>query len=243
MTTNTTVSTVKSVIDGLVSNDQNVADAAFVAYEAFDRGDRIRVRSGLDARMKTNVRNMDLQGAMSVQTVLDGLTKKAEKPAVDPKVRVAEKVAILRFAANALMGGAVTNGDEKVTVDESDIPEMTDELVEKAMKFATVTIGTKTRENDIPSLIRAFFATVEIGTFVKVSDIRKGIKSVSGVETDSGWDGRINAALFPRDKNDQIVPTRVNGVEAVRPGHSAYSNVNGAIKVVSDVWDETDTEG
>lgn len=245
--------TVTSVKDTLVRDalhaliDGEAPDTS--GYVSLDRSGRARVRSALDARILTSVRNRDEKAQEVLLAAIDAVksvsSASSGKEQVDPKVRIAERVAILRFAAEALFGGMVpVSGvtSEMPILDESDIPDMTDEMVQKAMKLATFSIGTKTKENDIPALIRTVFANVPNGTFMKVSVIRAEIGRINSIPVTSAWDGRINASLFPKDKDGNTLPSRVEGVEAVQFGHPAYTDRNGAIRVESDSWDDEDTE-
>lgn len=240
--------TVKSVISALVDG----ATREMSGFDLLDRSGMMRVRKALDARLIESVRFGKNDGSAVVaamDTIKPG-TGGSPKVVTESDVRtvLGEHAAMLRHALNAVLAGNVTvNGyDGDVSPlsdneDETDIPEMTDKMVEQAEKWTTFTFGTKTKENDIPALIRAVFANVPTGTFYKVSDIRKRIGTETGISVNAGWDGRINAYLFNEDKNGQTAAQRHGLVESVRPGHSAYDGKNGAIKVESDGWNENES--
>lgn len=247
MSTNTTVPTVKSVIDLLVGG----AARDVSGFDLLDRSGMSRVRKALDARLVESVRfgKNDGSAVIAAMDTIKAGTSGSPKVVTEDDVRtvLGERAAMLRFALNAVLAGNVTvdgyDGDiPKLSdnEDETDIPEMTDKMVESAEKWTTFTFGRKTKENDIPSLIRTVFADHATGTFLKVSDIRKQIAAKADIPTNPGWDGRINAYLFNEDKNGQTAAQRDGLVEAVSPGHSSYTDRNGAIKVESDGWNEDD---
>lgn len=224
------VPTLSGVTDLLTGSD--TFDAGMSAFAGLSAKDRNTVRRTVEARMFAFMDDGDLEGALSVKSVFNAIkTVTPVKSEIDVKSVVAEKVAIYRFAANYLMGAFVHNG-VTVELDETDIPLMSDELAEKAAKFLNVTIGTKTKENDIPALVAEAFDSVETGTFLKVSAIRNAIaRNHPNKGVSATWDGRINAALFPKNSDGVIVASNVPGVEGVRPGHPSYTDKNGGVKV------------
>lgn len=194
------VSTVKSVWPGLSVKERNA------------------VKKAVQTGMAQAIQNGDLvtgQALVSVSSEIDGLTGTPVVPKVDPKVTIAQLVADLTLAAAMLRIGEMSvSGVDPVVLDEADIP---DGNVENAAKLvASVKIGRKTKENDIPALIGEYFATVTPGTFKVISEIRNGIAQMY---PDKGvtalWDGRLNAALFVSDwDNAEIVPVSSKSAES-----------------------------
>ena len=245
----TTAMSVKDVIVGLVGNDQNVADAAYAAFVGFARKERGLVRNGVSARFEKAMSDGRFDDAKSLWSVVNRIKTvspvKSEMTEESVKAVVAEKVALLRYAADALFAGSVPisgwDGESPI-LDETDIPEVTDEMVEKAMKFANVSIGTKTKENDIPALIGEYFATVPVGAFRKVSVIRHGIAQMHPNKTiDATWDGRLNAALFGTNGVEGLVSVASGETDERAVYDNASDNGKaGAFRVEDDETDNQD---
>lgn len=220
--TEKSVPTVSSVLSDFRTN--GVTDGNKSDFFGLSRKDRNLVVGALLSRFSRLFDDGNFDGAKSEKdlwSAVSGLSNKPEKVTVDPKVAIAARVAILRYAADALFGGMVAVGGidtEMPILDESDIPDMTDEMVATALKVATFTIGTKTKENDIPTLIRTVFADRANGSFLKVSEIRAEIGRINNISVDSGWDGRINASLFK---------SGVSGISPVSSG-TPYTGPDGS---------------
>jgi hypothetical protein len=172
----------------------------------------------------------------SVEKSIEAATSTANPDMTDIPALVAQRVSNLLEAARLMTSGEVL--PEGVTMPESldnlhyVLPSPTD----AAKAIASAKITRKAKENDIPALIRQAFHDAPIGTFMKVSEIRRQIAK-NGTKADSGWDGRISAALFSEKG--------VNGLESVEIGHKAYArhgSRKGAIKVESPIWDEMSEE-
>lgn len=237
---------VQNVLDGMLSGD-------FSGYEALDRKERIALRKAIRTGIDQCVRNGDLstgQSLLAVQSQLSEMTGKSGSGAstLSPEEQIGQRVSNLLEAARKLAYGEIApEGMNPVDLrnygfrsmahssDENGLPAPNAESVQKV---ATARIGRKTKQNDIPSLIRSVFANVPTGTFMKVSDIRRAIatdRPELGVSAE--WDGRLSAALFGKNG--------VEGVEPVNSDHPRYSDFmrNGGIKVESDSWDELEESG
>lgn len=234
---------VRSVLDALVQGD-------FSGYDGMDRKERIQVRSAVKSEKDAAVRSGDLPTGMtwlSIEDALSERSKVSDKPELSPAEQIGQRVANLLEAARRLAYGEVapeglepvdlrTNGYTFHIPTESDgmgLPPFKPESVER---LTSVRIGRKSKQNDIPPLIRAAFADAPIGTFMKISTIRRRIAEMYpllGVSAE--WDGRLSAALFGKNG--------VNGVEGVNKDHPDFTRYsrNGGIKVESDVWDNPDS--
>lgn len=237
MSENTVVTpetSVKSVLDGLTEKGLSRPESGF---DRLDRKDRGLVRKALKARfarlMAEGPGSFDAaQSVWSVLSGLEGSSGTSAKPEIDVKVETIRFVRILRFAADELFAGNVSfDGFDPIELDETDfadLPDMTDEDVETARKIANRKIARKSPENDVAAAIRTSFASVPNGTYMKVSDIRKNMDK--SYMSDSSWDGRISARLFPKSGTCTV--------EGIRPVESGPDGKKGAIKVESDIWDD-----
>jgi hypothetical protein len=229
--------TVKSVLSALygdarLSDDKREMSGSFGTRQesGFDRlaaKDRNAVKKAVQARFDHFMRDGQFvlsQPLWTVLTSLDGSVQTA-KVVTEETVRalVAEKVAMLRYAADVLFAGSVEivgyDGISPI-LEESDIPELSDEMVEKAMKFASVTTGAKTKEHDIPELIRSTFADWPSGTFRTIAQIRGAIaQNNPNLTIGAEWDGRLNASLFGTTSGKQyeadIQPVSAKSPEAL----------------------------
>lgn len=253
-TRNTSVLSVSALVEAFEANSVEAAELVVSSYRAGDRAAKAAIRTNVTKAVFSAFDAEDYETAKSIKSVMSDLTSVSEKPEIDYNVVVGTKVANYLEAVIRLMSGeAVISGlpdgtDVPTFGDETDIQslrDMWDNLdipafdAETVERLTTVKTGRKSRENDIPDMVREAFQNVAIGTFYKVSEIRTRIAANHpNLGIDGKWDGRINAALFTN--NDA---KGVEGVESVKPGHSAYNGKNGAIKVESDVWDELPQNG
>jgi hypothetical protein len=239
ITKNDTVSTetaqnvpnVKDVLEALVDGVSRPESG----FDRLDRKGRGLVRSGLKSRFSRLMGEGpgSFEKAQFVYNVLEVTLKAGStpKPEIDQKAAMSEFVAILRYAANALVAGEVAfDGFDPIELDETDIPDMTDEMVETAMKLANRKIGRKSPTNDVAAATRSAFANVPVGTYMKVSDIRKNMDK--SYKSDASWDGRISARLFPE--------SGICTVEGIVPVPVGPDGKKGAKKVEADIWDVTD---
>jgi hypothetical protein len=176
-------------------------------FDQLDRSAKSAAKKAVEAKMRHSLRNGQFAMAKALDDILTGLSGSTVTTKVvtedDVRAVLAEKVAMLRYAELALIAGhvEVAGYDGIVPIlEESDIADATDgsdEWAEKALKFATVAFGTKTKQHDIPALLREAFEGVESGTFFRISEIRGRIaKNHPELDITSTWDGRLNAALF-----------------------------------------------
>lgn len=261
MSENNTVSTevsVKSVISALRDGGATREMSGFDQLSVKDRNVvKKAIRATFDRYMSEGLVGPNNDRIQPLWATLSELDKKSASSASakvvtidDVRTKMGEKAAILRYALNMVVSGelSVSGWDGDIPTlsdneDETDIPEMTDKMVETATKLASVAIGTKTKENDIPTLIHRFMATVATGTFVSVADVRRGIGTTSGIEVNSSWDGRINAFRSVEDKNGQSAADRMEGVENVQFGHPAYTTKNGLIRTDGfEAWESDNTD-
>lgn len=235
VTPESSVLSVKSVLADLTEKSASRAESGF---DRLDRKDRNLVKKALKARftrlMSEGPASFDAaQVVWSVLSGLDGSTRTSEKSEIDVKAETVRFVRQLRFAADALSAGKVGfDGFDPIELDESDfadLPDLTDEEVEFATKLANRKIARKSPENDVAAAIQTSFANVPIGTYMKVSVIRNNMDK--SYMSDSSWDGRISARLFPKSGTCTV--------EGIRPVESGPDGKKGAIKVESDIWDET----
>lgn len=250
-----TETTVKSVLAGLYGDFQidpetHKSSGSFGSRESsgFDRLDRsakLAVKKAVQARFDRFMRDGAFDPAQALWAVLGTLsgssTASRSSEVTEESVRsaMAEKVAMLRFAADALFAGSVpvAGYDGLVPIlEESDIPDLSDEMVEKALKFASVAFGTKTRENDIPDMLRNVLETYEAGTYVVISAIRNKMAEMypnKGISSE--WDGRVNAALFgPNWDNTVFQPISSKSPEALGYDEKGRAGVYVTIRPESD---------
>lgn len=227
--------TTKSVIaalygDAALSDDKREMTGSYgtrtsSGFDRLDRSAKVAVKKAVQARFDHLMRNGQFvlsQPLWDVLTSLSGSAAKSVSSEVTEesvKSAVAEKVALLRYAADALFAGSVPiTGWDGISpiLDESDIPEVTDEMVEKALKFASVTIGAKRKENDIPAMLRETVETLNSGQFYATSAIRNKMAEIyPNKAIDSSWDGRLSAALFGPNWDESLgTPISAKSVEA-----------------------------
>jgi hypothetical protein len=235
---------VQSVLDALVLGD-------FSGYDGMDRKERIQVRKAVTSEKDAAVRSGDLPTGMtwlSVEDALSERSKTSDKPELSPAEQIGQRVANLLEAARRLATGTTApEGTDPVNLGISDIVLVWDDEVESdnrlipdfkpesVERLTNVRIGRKSKQNDIPPLIRAAFADAPIGTFMKISTIRRHIAQMYPLlGVDHTWDGRLSAALFGK--------SGVNGVEGINKEHPDYPDFsrNGGRKVESDVWENPD---
>jgi hypothetical protein len=228
MSENTATPVVSVSTDKVVSALMGGADRIVSGYDGLTVKARNAVKRALSDGLSVALENGDLSTAIAANVALKATAPvAAEKVEVDPKVAVAHRVAILNAVANHLMSEFSVSTDMVGSVTLSD-----DDVAKGVSKFGTVTTSRAPRTNDIGALIADVFADVAPGTFLKVSEIRNAIATANpDLGVTAQWDGRINAALFPKNKEGAVVATRVDGIEAVAPGHAAYVNRNGAVRV------------
>lgn len=226
----TSVPDVKTVVNDLVSG----ASRAESGFDRLDRSAKSRVRNALDARLVESVRfgrNDGTAVVAAIDAVKGSVSVKSE---IDLKVETVRFVNILRYAADALVAGKVGfDGFDPIVLDESDFTgtlPMTEEDAQTAMKLANRKITRKSPENDIAAAIRSAFANVPDGTYMKVSDIRKNMDE--SFMSDSSWDGRISARLFPKSGECTV--------EGIVPVPVGPDGKKGAKRIESDIWDTED---
>lgn len=236
VSTETAETTVKSVLTGLTEMALSRSESGF---DRLDTKSRNLVRKALKARFDRLMGEGPgsfpaAQSVWSVLGTLSGSTRSTDKPEIDLKSETVRFVRILRFAADELVAGNVGfDGFDAIALDETDfadLPDLSDEEVEMARKIANRKIARKSPENDIAAAIRTAFANVPVGTYMKVSDIRRNMDK--SFKSDSSWDGRISARLFPKSGT-----CTVDGIDPVSTGPDGRK---GARKVESDIWDSAD---
>lgn len=242
------LSSVKSFVDGTAEMSEMGDIVEMSVLSGMDRSERGRTRSALSTQKDRFIREAQFEKVVRVQAVLDGMSAKSEKVAVDPNVLVGTKVANHLEVLIRLMSGEADlagNEDNKVAApkwddsdiavlrdfrdnllnaDGSDLPAFSPETVEKAL---SVRVGRSGRKNDIEDMLLNVFDSVQVGTFLKTSDIRdKMAQMYPDAGIDRTWGGRIEAALFARK-----IPIA---------GISGEKRPNGARKVESDIWNKSD---
>lgn len=202
--------TVKSVIDSIDSGIA-IADSG---YPELDRGEKTRVRNAIDSRMKSAIRNAEWENVSRLNEILNSFKNVSanRKPEIDPKLEIAQLIANHVSAISELISGnAAPDGMEPIDFvtefgmsfefDSNEFPEFPDANSEMVAKMVSKRISRKSPTNDIGEMISAVMAEMPLNEFVRVSEIRNKIREMGIAETDSSWDGRISARLFPANGN------------------------------------------
>lgn len=263
------VPTVKSVVSalyGTTDKDGMSGEYGTRAESGFDRLSA-KDRSAVKDAVKTRFERFFAMGpvaddrARAVWTVLSSLdapVRSAKVVTVESvTAQMSEKVAMLRFAADAIFAGSVpvAGFDGLVPIlEESDIPELSAEQCETALnRYASVGTGTKTKEHDIVDLVAETYADWTPGTYRTIGEILAAIAANHPeLGVDNKWGGRVNASLFGKKAAEKyetyITPVSANSPEAHIADPKEGSGRAGAIRtdaayaVESGESDETPTE-
>lgn len=228
------IASVRTFVSEAVKSDTSDLSA----YVGGDRKFRRVTRDTVQSEMEGYLRKNDLSTAQSYLSLKSRLeaTGPDKSDTVDITAVVAQRVANYLEAARLLTSGEIL--PEGVT--KSDMPDSLDKLhyvlpspTEAAKRLASTKVGRKTKEHDIQAFIaRVYNESGHVGQFMKVRDIRARIakfhdESCScGSKVDSGWDGRISAALFGKN------PPK--GLEPIAVGHVRYAELKAKGAVMTD---------
>src|SRR6478609_7558463 len=145
-----TVSTEVSVKSVIVALRDDRTGRKMSGFDLLSVKDRNVVKKSIKATFDRFMRDGKFDTAQSLWTVVSELDEKSTSSRSakvvtedDVRAKMGEKAAILRFALNMVMNGEMSvsgwDGSAPVLVDnedETDIPEMTDKMVETATKLA-----------------------------------------------------------------------------------------------------------
>lgn len=257
------VPTVKSVVsalygttdkDGMSGEYGKRAESGFDRLTAKDRNAvKDAVKTRMDRFMSLGPAGFDRAAAVwTVLSSLDAPVRSAKVVTVETvTAQMSEKVAMLRFAADAIFAGSVpvAGFDGLVPIlEESDIPELSAEQCETALnRYASVGTGSKSKEHDIADLVAETYADWTPGTYRTIGEILAAIASNHPeLGVDNKWGGRVNASLFGKKAAEKyetyITPVSANSPEAHEADTKDGSGRAGAIRTDAAYPPESDTE-
>lgn len=222
MSTEIIIPTVKMVVEEIVSGIA-IPDSG---YSVLDRGEKARVRNAIVARKNSALRDGKFDVATEMLEIENAFKNvRNNRVEIDPVDELRNVIRYSAYVLSEMISGAISpDGIDPVDLSEEfdfDFTAMVAPTMENGeatvfdfdpeivKRFIPRRIRRNGPQNDIPGMIHAVFENVESGEFLRVSDIRKRISEMELGNADSSWDGRISAALFSDNWNDDsVIPQR-----------------------------------
>ena len=169
-----------TIRDFMVTVESGDIAAIVAAYGSLDQGDKARARNSVANAVKVAMQAQDFdkaKGLFDLQDVLKATPK--AKAEVDPNKVIAERIAVLNHAANALAGGSVVpDGIDADGLDYEAILALVDAddfdaatIEEAGDKIAGAKITRSGKRGDVAAHIESAMSEVESGAEVLVSAI------------------------------------------------------------------------
>ena len=214
-------SMVETVLDSEFNGDYNNA-IENSGYDLSDRGAKMRIRNAIQSRANSALRDGKFDTA-KVMAELHNAFKNARNnaPEIDPVDELRMVIRNTAYVLREMVTGNVSpDGIESIDLsdefgfefDEFDSAFNLSDAefnTESALRFVPKRIARNGKQNDVGPMIEKAMAEFPVNEFVRVAQIRNKIAEMGLAETNSEWDGRISARLFPTGEftlSDSIKP-------------------------------------